>query len=555
MDSSNYSQTYNIQDIIDKIEEETNLTVPSAVIIPLKQHRTVNLNAHDTFEIDVKLMARKRIFKKISIQPAEIENPNLVYKFGTKGVSRLSEDEWDICKKIYHKLSENIDEECVYGFVGEFDNKYIFGDNIISPTSTNTIKNVFFRSPCTIEHASANFFFEKYLPCFKSQTEGLIFLFPLLLSTCISRLGNLGTDRPSFILAVIGRTGSYKTSTVQATLNPYNNENFSVCSFEDTVASIVATLKQSRDMITIVDDFYTNTDREITATLEKIIRLNGDKSSVAKKMSGKKIVSESSDTITVVTGEQIPKVRFSSIPRMFIIDFQEAVNLQALTELQASQAEFRGALADFIQYTLDIDFCIKLRQKFLDHRDSISHHAAPKWHPRYTSMCCWFLAIYDMFCEYCTAKNIFFTNISDFPSNIRHYIAEQSKRYLENDSIFIFFKILDSLRVENKLHKINTSKITNDTPKTDILYDDNYIWLESVNVFAKIKLACQNEGISFDLSRQELYQKLESEKLLITKNNHRSYEYRKGQFRQSVICLPRNNLNRYLTYDKEDIKL
>ena len=529
MNLSNYSQTNNIQDIIDNIEEQTNLTVPSAVIIPLKQHRTVNLNANDTFEIDVKLMTRKRIFKKISIQPAEIENPNLVYKFGTKGVSRLSEDEWDICKKIYHKLSENIDEECVYGFVGEFDNKYIFGDNIISPTSTNTIKNVFFRSPCTIEHASANFFFEKYLPCFKSQTEGLIFLFTLLLSTCISRLGNLGTDRPSFILAVIGRTGSYKTSTVQATLNPYNNENFS--------------------------DFYTNTDREITAKLEKIIRLNGDKSSVAKKMSGKKIVSESSDTITVVTGEQIPKVRFSSIPRMFIIDFQEAVNLQALTELQASQAEFRGALADFIQYTLDIDFCIKLRQKFLDHRDSISHHAAPKWHPRYTSMCCWFLAIYDMFCEYCTAKNIFFTNISDFPSNIRHYIAEQSKRYLENDSIFIFFKILDSLRVENKLHKINTSKITNDTPKTDILYDDNYIWLESVNVFAKIKLACQNEGISFDLSRQELYQKLESEKLLITKNNHRSYEYRKGQFRQSVICLPRNNLNRYLTYDKEDIKL
>ena len=516
MDSSNYSQTYNIQDIIDKIEEETNLTVPSAVIIPLKQHRTVNLNANDTFEIDVKLMTRKRIFKKISIQPAEIENPNLVYKFGTKGVSRLSEDEWDICKKIYHKLSENIDEECVYGFVGEFDNKYIFGDNIISPTSTNTIKNVFFRSPCTIEHASANFFFEKYLPCFKSQTEGLIFLFTLLLSTCISRLGNLGTDRPSFILAVIGRTGSYKTSTVQATLNPYNNENFSVCSFEDTVASIVATLKQSRDMITIVDDFYTNTDREITATLEKIIRLNGDKSSVAKKMSGKKIVSESSDTITVVTGEQIPKVRFSSIPRMFIIDFQEAVNLQALTELQASQAEFRGALADFIQYTLD-DFCIKLRQKFLDHRDSISHHAAPKWHPRYTSMCCWFLAIYDMFCEYCTAKNIFFANISDFPSNIRHYIAEQSKRYLENDSIFIFFKILDSLRVENKLHKINTSKITNDTPKTDILYDDNYVWIESVNVFAKIKLACQNEGISFDLSRQELYQKLESEKITYNK--------------------------------------
>ena len=68
MDSSNYSQTYNIQDIIDKIEEETNLTVPSAVLIPLKQHRTVNLSANDTFEIDVELVTRKKIFEKISLR-------------------------------------------------------------------------------------------------------------------------------------------------------------------------------------------------------------------------------------------------------------------------------------------------------------------------------------------------------------------------------------------------------------------------------------------------------------------------------------------------------
>ena len=78
--------------------------------------------------------------------------------------------------------------------------------------------------------------------------------------------------------------------------------------------------------------------------------------------------------------------------------------------------------------------------------------------------------------------------------------------------------------------------------------------LKALMFLLKSNLHAKNEGISFDLSRQELYQKLESEKLLITKNNHRSYEYRKGQFRQSVICLPRNNLNRYSADDKEDIK-
>lgn len=128
---------------------------------------------------------------------------------------------------------------------------------------------------------------------------------------------------------------------------------------------------------------------------------------------------------------------------MLIIDFQEAVNLQALTELQASQAEFRGALADFIQYTLDIDFCIKLRQTFLDHRDSIMHHEAPKWHARYTSMCCWFLAIYDMFCEYCTAKNIFFANISDFPSNIRHYTPSKASVILKTTASSYFSRHLN----------------------------------------------------------------------------------------------------------------
>ena len=62
--------------------------------------------------------------------------------------------------KIIHKktILSNVNLELhngtVYGFVGAFDNKYIFGDNLISPTSINTIGNVFFRSPCYLEWKS-----------------------------------------------------------------------------------------------------------------------------------------------------------------------------------------------------------------------------------------------------------------------------------------------------------------------------------------------------------------------------------------------------------------
>ncbi len=191
----------------------------------------------------------------------------------------------------------------------------------------------------------------------------------------------------------------------------------------------------------------------------------------------------------------------------------------------------------------------------MDHRDSIMHHEAPKWHARYTSMCCWFWQFTICFANialqkiYLSPTSVIFhqTFVTTSPSKASVILKMTASSY--------FSRHLNHYVAKNKLHTINTSKITNDTPKTDILYSDDYVWIESVNVFAKIKLACQNEGILFDLSRQELYQKLESEKLLITKDNRRSYEYRKGQFRQSVICLPRNNLNRHLAYDKEDIKL
>ncbi|RGF91054.1 hypothetical protein DXA10_13135 [Firmicutes bacterium AM55-24TS] len=73
MNLLNHSQTNNIQDIIDNIEEQTNLTVPSAVIIPLKQHRTVNLSANDTFEIDVELVTRKKIFKKFQFSRLKLK--------------------------------------------------------------------------------------------------------------------------------------------------------------------------------------------------------------------------------------------------------------------------------------------------------------------------------------------------------------------------------------------------------------------------------------------------------------------------------------------------
>ena len=340
--------------IFERIESEMNINIPSAILVPIRQKRIISIEANDTYEVDVRFITRENVFDPITIKPIDIENPNLIYHNGLKGVERPSAEEWIVCKKIFHRLAKDMPETLIYNFVGHIPGKkqYVFGNYLITPTGYNNIINGLLKENFEITSASAEFFLDKYLPCFRNQTEGLIVLLSLLLSTNLSCMAKISNERPSFVIAIISPTGGYKTSTAQASLNPYSDTSFSVSSFEDTSASIIAALKEVRDMISIVDDYYTNTDKKITAKLEKVIRLNGDKSSIRKKMCGSKILSESSDTISVITGEQIPKVRISSIPRMLIIDFQSAVNLNALTVLHNSQPEFRGALIKFIQYTL-----------------------------------------------------------------------------------------------------------------------------------------------------------------------------------------------------------
>lgn len=323
-------------------------------------------------------------------------------------------------------------------------------------------------------------------------------------------------------------------------------------SFEASISVITNKLMDCRDMVSIIDDYYTNSDRDMTSKLESIIRLNGDTASGRQRMSGKKYLVEDCNTISVITGETLPKVRFSSKPRMLVIDLKNGINLSRLTELQSSQPEFRGALMDFIQYTLSNDnYSEKLIKNFKDYRNTIVQTEKTKWHGRYKSMCAWYLAMYDVFCDYCMSKNVSCDNILSFPEDIRKFIAEQSKRYLESDSTYIFFKTIKILVDERKIKVISETEITNDTLKTDIIYNDDCFWIESTCVYEKVLQYCIQEGIVFGNSRMDVYRKLSADGLLLPQNDKLTSEYRKGKFRESTVCFGRNNVTRYFSYGKE----
>lgn len=49
----------------------------------------------------------------------------------------------------------------------------------------------------------------------------------------------------------------------------------------------------------------------------------------------------------------------------------------------------------------------------------------------------------------------------------------------------------------------------------------------------------------------ELYRRLADDGLLIPSRNKPTAEYRKGAFRQSTVCLARNNIHRYFSGEEE----
>lgn len=554
MDLKKIYESSDINTIFDEIGELTGIDPPAVILLPIRQIRYVELGKDDTIKVEVALITRKERFDIISINPGEVESLNLFEKFGLKNNERLSKENWDRCLNIFFKLSPTIPETIVYRMLGSIPgkNEFVFADKLITANSCAEVENSLIKGKFPVQTASAEFFFNNYIPVFNDKTNGLIFLFTLLLSTGLSRLSEISIDRPAWVVAVIAESGSYKTSTVNAALNPFQTANCTSMSFEASISVIIKKLMDCRDTISIIDDYYTNADKEVTSKLESIIRLNGDVTSGRQRMSGKKYIAEDCHTISIITGEILPKVRFSSKPRMLVIDFKTAVNADKLSELQKAQPKFRGALVDFIQYSLSNDNYIKkLITSFETHRREI-HKEKPGWHGRYKSMCAWYLAMYYIFCEYCKENNVSYESIQSFPEDMRKFIANQSKSYLECDTTYIFFKTLGTLVDQKKIKAIPVMEITNDTPKTDIIYNDDCFWLESTSVYEKILQYCISEGIVFGNSRIGVYRKLSEDGLLIPQQNGKlTGEYRKGKFRESTVCFGRNNIRRYFSYGSE----
>ena len=541
-----------IQRIREDVQSKIGKSPPLMFLMPVEQIRHVAKGKDDKYEMAVCLVSGNRVFQPITVTPNAVLRPDLCLMFGNKDTHLPTKEEWEEMCRVFNTLLRFTPERLVYHSVGmnEKGSEFLFGNIQISPDKVGVVENSFIRQPIDYDISGAPDWCLKLLTgCFRGKIEGVICFLTLLLSFTLSSLERITEVRPSFILLLIGQSGSFKTSFAQAAFGFYGGA--AVSSFRDTTRTIVETLKCADDVVCVLDDLSDHTNSNQNEKLEEVIRLQGDRTSVRKVMIGGRVDNRSVNSLSVVTGENFPKFQPSSIARMAILDVNDSIDADGLSKLQDSQPHYIGSLIMFIQFLVGNKAVIeKLLGRFKRYRNDLTRSDnTPDWHPRYTDMYSWLAAGWDMWSDYCSVRGVSLSEYGDVKTQLFDFVKGQHRRFLKTDVIAVFFDTVGYLVSQGKLTVVDISKlgIDNVKPRFDVIYDGEEIHYESQKVFLAVAEHCFRNGISFQISAGKFYDTLAKKGLLQPRRGQRNTgEFRKRGIRESTICVYRNRLLRYL---------
>lgn len=121
-----------------------------------------------------------------------------------------------------------------------------------------------------------------------------------------------------FLLAIIGTSGSYKTSLCKLLCEPFNTQG--MLNFQSTPSAIELYRDSCRDMTMIMDDIFSNKDKEALAKFETILRCFGD--NIAKAKSNATVTKIQQFTVRggcIITAENNLPIQQSSALRCLVV--------------------------------------------------------------------------------------------------------------------------------------------------------------------------------------------------------------------------------------------
>lgn len=430
----------------------------------------------------------------------------------------------------------------IYSFsAGWIDDGLLINDLLISSKGVEHIINsVVQKETClaklSVPEAFA-FLSEVWLKILNEKVYSITFLLFLILSFVYPKLLEYSNLLPSFILYIQGQTGTRKTSSVIEMLNPLE---FSMGSFEDTIASIDSNLKQLPLGCFILDDLKAVT-KDAYSIINKVLRLVGDITTQGKKMRGGKIIDNHISAMCVVTGEVELNLQESSMARMLVLPFNETtVNLDILTSVQQDRARCVSSLIYLLlEVVKEENFVQNLCSEMVKTRGLLNQkYSGEHIHGRYIDMMAWLIATFGIVARYFANNGAVIE--FDYNGAIQEWIFKQHLAY-HNDPVSLFARCLFELYDRNGLSICTEAEFCKGK-RADIIDYDAEWFISSGIVFNKVKEYAESIGLNINFSEKRLRSELLAAKILKQVNGKNTCELRKQGNRCSGYYIRKNNL-------------
>lgn len=366
---------------------------------------------------------------------------------------------------------------------------------------------------------------EVLLPCLAT-----VFLSPL--NEFLRQIGH----EPKYLLTLIGRTGSMKSTVAALMLSFFGN--FSATdlpmSFRDTANSIVHNAFALKDVLTCVDDYHPTARSDASqmkAAMQTLARGYGDRA--ARNRLGSDITLRQPrppQGNVIVTAEFAPDIGESGTARLFCIEMKPGgINLPLLTEAQDKALEGKYAACmrgytDMLKFFADKgEICGILKSKFMTYRSKWRERLREneiQFHDRLPdTLACLeigfsFMEIFLSAEAHMDEKGI--TALNERFENVLLYLAARQSESIEQDRpTHIFLRKLYSLIECGQVCLIPASSRLETLPKNYIGYEDETYYYLLLDVSHKaVKRLCGEQDEGFAISAKSLAKALADEGLI-----------------------------------------
>ena len=386
-------------------------------------------------------------------------------------------------------------------------------------------------------------------------TLALVFLSPL------NEFLRRAEREPKFIPAIVGRTGSMKTSYAAFLLSFFGNFSSTdmPMSFRDTANSIIENSNALKDVLTCVDDYHPSTkgdEATMRSVMQVICRGYGDRAGRSRMNSQAQLMDASPPRgNAIITAESTPNIGESTTARLFFLEMNpNCLDLKLFSDVQkfASEGVFRRCLSSYTDWLADTflasekEFVTDLQRTYDRYRGECREQIGRRVHARVADTVACFRIGFDYyirFLSFCFPSVDLEIYRKEFEKIILS-LAEEQGNYTEQDRpTHLFIRKLMAM-IECGEVWLMRPNMSGDPVSGCVGYEsEEYYEIFFEQAFRQVMKFCEAQSVNFTISPQALSKALAEEGIILVKNGQNTYTKRYGgNVRRRVMCIKKSEI-------------